>query len=102
MSSNTLKIVQGIAQAAANAYDGSHDERYAADGKARKIGLNREEGDPILDKRVIDGLGPDGISLRVMDIAKQVSRIQTGYIYHYAFAMLIGLMLFITYFFVRV
>ena len=55
MSSNTLKIVQGIAQAAANAYDGSHDERYAADGKARKIGLNREEGDPILDKRVIDG-----------------------------------------------
>ena len=55
MSSNTLKIVQGIAQAAANAYDGSHDERYAADGKARKIGLNREEGDAILDSRVIDG-----------------------------------------------
>ena len=54
------------------------------------------------DKRVIDGLGPDGISSRVMDIAKQVSRIQTGYIYHYAFAMLIGLMLFITYFFARV
>ena len=54
------------------------------------------------DKRVIDGLGPDGISIRVMDIAKQISRIQTGYIYHYAFAMLIGLMIFITYFFVRV
>ena len=54
------------------------------------------------DKRVIDGLGPDGISLRIMDISKQISRIQTGYIYHYAFAMLIGLMLFITYFFVRV
>ena len=54
------------------------------------------------DKRIIDGLGPDGISLRVMDIAKQMSRIQTGYIYHYAFAMLIGLMLFITYFFIRV
>ena len=54
------------------------------------------------DKRVIDGFGPDGISSRVMDIAKQVSRIQTGYIYHYAFAMLIGLMLFITYLFVRV
>ena len=54
------------------------------------------------DKRIIDGLGPDGISLRVMDIAKQISRVQTGYIYHYAFAMLIGLMLFITYFFIRV
>ena len=55
MSSNTLKIVQGLAQAAANSYDGSHDERYAADGKARKAGLSREEGDPILDSRVIDG-----------------------------------------------
>jgi effector-binding domain-containing protein len=55
MSSNTLKIVRGLAQAAANAYDGSHDERYSADGKARKIGLRREEGDPILDSRVMDG-----------------------------------------------
>ena len=55
MSSNTSKIVQGLAQAAANAYDGSHDERYAADNKARKIGLRREEGDPILDSRVMDG-----------------------------------------------
>ena len=49
------KIVQGINQAAANAYDGSHDERYTHDGKARAMGLKREEGDPILDSRVIDG-----------------------------------------------
>ena len=55
MSSNTLEIIQGLAQAAANAYDGNHDERYAYDGKARKIGLRREEGDPILDSRVMDG-----------------------------------------------
>jgi hypothetical protein len=55
MSSNTLEIIQGLAQAAANAYDGNHDERYASDGKARKIGLRREEGDPILDSRVMDG-----------------------------------------------
>jgi len=55
MSSNTLKIVQGLAQAAACAYDGSHDERYTANGQAYKAGLQREEGDPILDKRVIDG-----------------------------------------------
>ena len=55
MSSNTLEIIQGLAQAAANAYDGSHDERYAADGKAHKVGLRREEGDPILDSRVMDG-----------------------------------------------
>jgi len=55
MSSNTLEIIQGLAQAAANAYDGAHDDRYASDGKARSVGLRREEGHPILDSRVMDG-----------------------------------------------
>jgi len=49
------EIIQGINQAAANAYDGAHDERYSHDGKARKAGLKREEGDPITDSRVMDG-----------------------------------------------
>lgn len=53
--SSTYEIVQGLAQAAANAYDGAHDERYALDGQVRKVGLNREKGHPILDKRVNDG-----------------------------------------------
>lgn len=52
-----LDIVRGISQAAANAYDGSHDERYALGGEANKIGLKREEGDAIVDSRVIDGFG---------------------------------------------
>jgi len=52
-----LDIVRGISQAAANAYDGGHDEKYSLDGEARKIGLKREEGDPITDSRVIDGFG---------------------------------------------
>lgn len=51
----TLEIIQGIAQAAANAYDGSHISKYNSDGEERKIGLRREDGDPILDSRVIDG-----------------------------------------------
>ena len=55
MSSNTLEIVQGLAQAAANAYDGSHDERYSLDGQAHKVGLRREEGHPIIDSRIMDG-----------------------------------------------
>lgn len=55
MSSNTLEIIQGLAQAAANAYDGAHDERFALDGQARKVGLRREEGCPIMDSRVMDG-----------------------------------------------
>jgi len=48
-------IIKGINQAAANAYDGSHDEKYAYDKTARKVGLKREEGDAILDSRVMDG-----------------------------------------------
>ena len=50
-------IVKGINQAAANAYDGSHDERYSSDGKTREAGLKREMGDPITDSRVMDGFG---------------------------------------------
>ena len=50
-------IVKGISQAAANAYDGSHDERYSSDGETRKVGLKREMGDPITDSRVMDGFG---------------------------------------------
>jgi len=53
--SNILEIVQGLAQAAANAYDGSHDERFVRDGEVKKIGLKREEGCPITDQRVNDG-----------------------------------------------
>ena len=53
--STTYKIIQGLAQAAANAYDGVHDERYTLDGQVRKMGLKREEGDPLIDKRIIDG-----------------------------------------------
>ena len=50
-----LEIIQGLAQAAANAYDGAHDERFSLDSQTRKVGLRREEGCPIMDKRVNDG-----------------------------------------------
>ncbi len=42
------------------------------------------------DGRIIDGLGPDGVSARVIDVTQRVVRLQSGYVYHYAFAMLIG------------
>jgi len=51
----TLEIVTGIHQAAANAYDGSHDERFTGEDLAKKIGLRREEGCSLKDSRVIDG-----------------------------------------------
>lgn len=48
------------------------------------------------DGMVIDGLGPDGISARVLDITNRVTKLQSGYVYHYAFAMLIGVAALIT------
>ncbi|UZF93910.1 NADH-quinone oxidoreductase subunit L [Bosea sp. NBC_00550] len=52
------------------------------------------------DGLVIDGLGPDGISARVVDVTNRVVRLQTGYLYHYAFAMLIGVAGFVTWYLV--
>ena len=50
------------------------------------------------DEWVIDGFGPDGVSARVLDVTRNVIRLQTGYLYHYAFAMLIGVAALITWF----
>jgi NADH-quinone oxidoreductase subunit L len=50
------------------------------------------------DGWLIDGLGPDGVSARVLDVTRRVIRLQTGYVYHYAFAMLIGVALFATWY----
>ncbi len=48
------------------------------------------------DGWVIDRLGPDGIAARVNDVTNRVVKLQTGYLYHYAFAMLIGIAALIT------
>jgi len=50
------------------------------------------------DGWLIDGFGPDGVSARVIDVTRNVVRLQTGYLYHYAFAMLIGVAALITWF----
>jgi NADH-quinone oxidoreductase subunit L len=50
------------------------------------------------DGSIIDGFGPDGVSARVLDVTRNVVRLQTGYLYHYAFAMLIGVAGLITWF----
>ena len=38
------------------------------------------------------------MSARVLDVTRNVVRLQTGYLYHYAFAMLIGVAALITWF----
>ncbi len=50
------------------------------------------------DGKIIDGLGPDGVSARVIDVTKRAVRLQTGYVYQYAFVMLIGVAAIVSYF----
>src|SRR6202162_4731455 len=50
------------------------------------------------DGAIIDGLGPDGISAATRELAREASRLQTGYVYHYAFAMLIGVVALVTWY----
>ena len=42
------------------------------------------------DGTIIDGLGPNGISARVLDVTGRVVKLQSGFVYTYAFVMLIG------------
>ncbi len=48
------------------------------------------------DGKIIDGLGPDGVAAMIARSSRGTSKVQTGYVYHYAFAMLVGVVLFIT------
>ena len=50
------------------------------------------------DGAIIDGLGPDGIATATRELAREASRLQTGYVYHYAFAMLIGVVALVTWY----
>jgi len=43
------------------------------------------------DKRLIDGLGPDGVAAVSVAVGRATGRLQSGYVYHYAFAMLLGI-----------
>jgi NADH-quinone oxidoreductase subunit L len=42
------------------------------------------------DQKIIDGLGPDGVSAVSYAVGRGTGRLQTGYLYHYAFVMLLG------------
>ena len=50
------------------------------------------------DGTVIDGFGPNGLATVTRDLSRWASRLQTGYLYHYAFAMLIGVVILITWY----
>ena len=50
------------------------------------------------DGAIIDGLGPDGLAATTLAAAKRAGRLQTGYVYHYAFAMMIGVVALVSFY----
>ncbi|MDJ0894472.1 MAG: NADH-quinone oxidoreductase subunit L [Alphaproteobacteria bacterium] len=54
------------------------------------------------DGTIIDGYGPNGIAATAREFGRQVSKLQTGYLYHYAFAMLIGIVAIVTWYIIAV
>ena len=51
------------------------------------------------DKGTIDYFGPDGLSALVGRLSARLVHIQTGYVYHYAFAMMIGVVVLLSWYF---
>ncbi len=53
------------------------------------------------DRDTIDGFGPDGLSALVLRISGFAARIQSGFVFHYAFAMLIGVVVLVSWYYLR-
>jgi NADH-quinone oxidoreductase subunit L len=53
-----------------------------------------------IDVGIIDAYGPDGIAAGTRDIAGGLSRLQSGYLFHYALAMLVGVLVLTTFYLV--
>ena len=49
------------------------------------------------DVNIIDKYGPDGLSRLVKNISDKAANFQSGHLYHYAFVMLVGLSILLTY-----
>jgi NADH-quinone oxidoreductase subunit L len=77
-------------------FDELYDALFVRPAMALGFGLWKKG-----DGAIIDGLGPDGISARTLDMSVLTSRLQTGYLYHYAFVMLIGVVGLVTWYLLR-
>ena len=56
----------------------------------------------VIDVRIIDNLGPNGFAAMASRTAGRVSKMQTGYLFHYALVMLMGVALIIALVFSKV
>ncbi len=55
----------------------------------------------IFDIQIIDGFGPDGISKIIKKLSIKANKFQTGYIYQYAFIMLLGFSALLTFLIIK-
>jgi NADH-quinone oxidoreductase subunit L len=62
---------------------------------AKRFGYGLWQG---VDVLTIDRFGPDGVAASALTVARRAVRLQTGYLYHYAFAMLIGVAALVTWY----
>jgi NADH-quinone oxidoreductase subunit L len=53
------------------------------------------------DIGIIDTFGPNGVAATALSVARRATMLQTGYVYHYAFAMLIGIAALVTWYLFR-
>ena len=98
----TRRIPQWIATKMSLVYNFSYrkwfiDELYNFLFVNRALGLGQflwQKGDVGL----IDRYGPDGATRLSLTISRFISYFQTGYVYHYAFAMIVGVLLIVTWY----
>ena len=55
-----------------------------------------------IDRELIDNIGPNGISKMIKKVGAFVSFLQTGYLYHYALTVIVGLTIFISIYFYNI
>jgi len=67
---------------------------YIIVNPSKKIGLFLWK---ICDVKIIDGFGPDGLSSIIKKLSLKANKFQSGFIYQYAFVMLIGFSALLTY-----
>ncbi len=53
------------------------------------------------DGTIIDGYGPNGIADKAMKAANRMSRVQSGYVYHYALSFMVGFAVLIAWVYLR-
>ena len=75
-------------------FDELYDRIFIMPAKRLGVGLWKSG-----DGELIDGVGPDGVAAAVINLARRASRLQTGFVYHYAFAMLIGVAVLVTWYY---